>query len=56
MSVEHFGLYTVVHKDAFTSQVFDADGKLIRTFGVHESAWQEANRFATDKMLKDLYA
>ena len=52
--IERFGLYTVVHISAMESKVFNADGKLIRTFGMYETAWQDANRYANDKMVKDL--
>lgn len=52
--IDHFGLYTVVHLSPMESKVFDGNGKLIRTFGMYETAWQDANRYANDKMVKDL--
>lgn len=52
--IERFGLWTVIHTDSMNSVVCNPEGIVVKQFNNSETAWQSANRFANDKMVKDL--
>ena len=49
-----FGKYLVVHEDSLNSYV-KLDNKVVKYFRNKESAWMEAERWAYDAQVKELY-
>lgn len=56
-----FGNYEVIHNDtelkSFVYKIEDTDRArwLVRIFGPNESAWSDAERYASDLMYADMY-
>ena len=50
----NFGYGWSVEHEGLTSHVFH-NGQIVKTFKNSERAWSDAERFASDKMFKEMY-